>query len=255
MYTSTNLLYKSSVRVVHCSIHDGKQPGFPLHSHPTWELTVHCQGKISTVQGDAIIETFPGTVFIHAPGQSHGDIASEPYKLIYVMFECDPIEAFEPVLYDDLDGSLKETCMAIVREWRGQACDCETMVDLLTRRLAILIERLTSALPLTESERLIGAAATIIEDRFNQSLTLEEICKELSTSTAKLRRDFVQARGQTPTEYLQAVRLRHALATLRTTDLKLEAVANLNGYHSASHLTRHIKAATGCTPGQLRLPR
>jgi len=158
------------------------------------------------------------------------------------------------VLYDDPDGSIKETCKAIVREWRGQACHFETMTDLLIRRLVLLIERLTSALPQSESEQLIGAAAAIIEDRFNQPLTLEELCKELSTTTAKLRRDFVQARGQTPTDYLQAVRLRHAIATLRSTDLTLETIAHLNGYFSASHLTRHIKAATGSTPGQLRRP-
>jgi AraC-like DNA-binding protein len=252
MHTTTNLLHKSTVRVVHCSVHNGQPPGFPLHSHPTWEITVHCQGKIRTVQGNTAIETFPGTVFLHAPGQPHGDIASEPYQLIYIMFECDPPKAFEPVLYDDPDGSLQETCKAIIREWRGQACQFETMTDLLIRRLVLLIERLTSALPHTESEQLVAAAAAIIEDRFNLPLTLEELCKELSTTTTKLRRDFVHARGQTPTDYLQAVRLRHAIGTLRSTDLTLETVAHLSGYNSASHLTRHIKAATGSTPGQLR---
>jgi len=252
MHTNTNLLHKSLIRVVHCSIHDGNDPGYPLHSHPTWEITVHCQGKIRTVQGNAIIETFPGMVFLHAPGQPHGDIASEPYQLIYIYFECEPLKTFEPVLYDDPDGSLKETCKAIIREWRGQASHFEAMTDLLVGRLDLLIERLTSALPLTESEQLVGAAAAIIEDRFSQSMTLEELCKELSTTTGKLRRDFVQARGQTPTDYLQAIRLRHAIATLQSTDLKLETVAHLNGYNSASHLTRHIKAATGSTPGQVR---
>jgi len=233
-------------------VHNGYAPGFPLHAHPTWEITVQCQGKIRTAQGNATIETYPGTAFLHAPGLAHADIATETYQLIYVMFECAGLEPLQSVLYDDTDGSLEETCKAIVREWRGQAPHFETMIDLLVRRLVLLIGRLTSAVPHTASEQLVGAAAAIIEDRFNQPLTLDGLCKELSTTTAKLRRDFVQSRGQTPTDYLQAVRLRHAIATLRSTDLTLETIAHLNGYFSASHLTRHIKAATGSTPGQLR---
>ncbi|GAA1572807.1 hypothetical protein GCM10009804_31680 [Kribbella hippodromi] len=48
------------------------------------------------------------------------------------------------------------------------------------------------------------------------------------------------------------VRLRHALAHIRNSTLPLQAIASLTGYNSASHLSRHIKAATGTAPGALR---
>jgi transcriptional regulator GlxA family with amidase domain len=51
---------------------------------------------------------------------------------------------------------------------------------------------------------------------------------------------------------LQEIRVRHALNLLRTSDITIEAVALQCGYDSASHLSRHIKRATGKTPGSLR---
>jgi AraC-like DNA-binding protein len=42
--------------------------------------------------------------------------------------------------------------------------------------------------------------------------------------------------------------VRHALNLLRTSDITIEAVALQCGYDSASHLSRHIKRATGKAP-------
>ena len=252
MHGNTDLLHKGSCRIVHCGVHSGAKPGFPVHSHPVWEITVHCQGKIRTLTGNATFETFPGTILLHAPGRLHWESATEPYRLLYIMFECADLEDPGPILNDDADRSLELTCRAIIREWRGQAPYHQELTDLLGRQMVMLIRRLTATQPRPESEQLTRAAAAIIEERFNQPLTLSELCKELSTTVAKLRKEFMQARGQTPNDYLQAVRLRHAIASLQSTDLKLESIAHVAGYNSASHLTRHIKAATGRTPGQLR---
>jgi AraC family transcriptional regulator len=49
-----------------------------------------------------------------------------------------------------------------------------------------------------------------------------------------------------------ARRLDRARALLRETALPLADVAAACGYAGASHLSRHVKAATGATPGQLR---
>ena len=53
-------------------------------------------------------------------------------------------------------------------------------------------------------------------------------------------------------DYLQALRVRSALGMLRNGDAGLETIADACGYDSASHLSRHIKRATGVSPGALR---
>ena len=55
-----------------------------------------------------------------------------------------------------------------------------------------------------------------------------------------------------PRAHLAALRLRFALGQLRTSTLTLESVARLAGYSSASHLSRHVRSATGVSPGELR---
>lgn len=58
--------------------------------------------------------------------------------------------------------------------------------------------------------------------------------------------------GRSPQRRLLDIRLRHAVVLLQTSDLTLAAVAERCGYHSPSHLTRHVKTALDTTPGRLR---
>jgi AraC family transcriptional regulator len=53
-------------------------------------------------------------------------------------------------------------------------------------------------------------------------------------------------------DWVATRRLDRARALLRETALPLADIAAACGYASASHLSRHVKAATGATPGQLR---
>ncbi|WP_132147799.1 helix-turn-helix transcriptional regulator [Kribbella sp. VKM Ac-2541] len=76
--------------------------------------------------------------------------------------------------------------------------------------------------------------------------------EELGISPSALRACFTRLRGTSPRTSLQNVRLRHALAHIRNSTLPLQAIADLTGYDSVSHLSRHIKSATGAAPGALR---
>ena len=249
MITDTDL---SSPSIADCGMYRGSKPGFPLHSHPMWEVTIQCHGNIKTHQAEDTIDTHPGTILLHRPNLPHQDVAGDSYTVIYVKFYSESLTVRQSMLYDNADRSIEATCRTIVKEWYNDMPDRDEMLESLSRQLVILIGRSASMPSYNPSQQIVGKASGIIEERFNQTLTFKEICNELSVSTGELRKEFIKVRGQTPFEYLQAVRLQHAIASLYTSNLKLDSIAALNGFSSASHLSRQIKDLTGCSPGQLR---
>ena len=252
MLTGSRLLQEMSPRIADCGVYTGNVPGYFSHSHPMWEITIHCHGRIQTQEGDNVVDTLPGTILIHAPNVLHQDIATSSYQLIYVVFQYETLEPWNPVLHDDAELSLETTCRAIIKEWHSDLRNRAGMLEALSRQLVMLIERRACTPPTTESQQIVSKAIAIIEARYNQSVTIRDLCKELSITTVGLRKEFIKVRGQTPFEYLQSVRLRHAIAGIHTSSLKLDAIAAVNGFSSASHMSRQIKALTGCSPGQLR---
>lgn len=83
-------------------------------------------------------------------------------------------------------------------------------------------------------------------------LSLPRLAAQAHLSEFHFARMFRVSMGCTMHDWVAARRLDRARALLRQTALPLADVAAACGYAGASHLSRHVKAATGATPGQLR---
>ena len=224
----------------------------PLHRHDIWEFIFHDAGHIRTRQGDAIHTMHPGMALVHPPDVPHADYADSDYRLIYLQWRPFDTDALPRVCHDDADFSLAQAARSILREWRRREEGWERMTDLLTERLELLLRRAHAAQRLTPWEQAARMAEDTMQRRYREPLTIAEIASEACVSPASLSRCFARVHGHTPMEHLLAIRIRHALALLHHTTLTLETVAGQCGFHSASHLSRHIKTNTGLSPGKLR---
>ncbi|MDR7298668.1 AraC family transcriptional regulator [Pelomonas aquatica] len=83
-------------------------------------------------------------------------------------------------------------------------------------------------------------------------LSLPRLAAEAHLSEFHFARMFRVSMGCTVHDWVAARRLDRARALLRQTALPLADIAAACGYAGASHLSRHVKAGTGATPGQLR---
>lgn len=83
-------------------------------------------------------------------------------------------------------------------------------------------------------------------------LTLPALAREAHLSEFHFARMFRASMGCSVHGWVAARRLDRARALLRETALPLADIAAACGYAGASHLSRHVRAATGATPGQLR---
>jgi AraC family transcriptional regulator len=83
-------------------------------------------------------------------------------------------------------------------------------------------------------------------------LSLARLAAEAHLSEFHFARMFRVSMGCSVHGWVAARRLDRARALLRETALPLADIAAACGYAGASHLSRHVKAATGATPGAFR---
>lgn len=242
----------TSPRLVFAGAHSAlRGRDFPLHQHPTWELVYYRRGRIRAPIGAESYDASPGTLLATPPRTEHAEIALTAYENYFVGVDAPPTAPWPRVAFDDSERSLGRVISAIVREHAAPTID-QGMVDLLVAELDLLLRRAALATAPGHAERLVTHAERLLEERYAQRVRISDVAREVGASESALRAHFVAQRDVTPMEYLQSVRLRHALAHLRHSTMTLDAVAELAGYHSASHLSRHVKRMTGARPGELR---
>ncbi len=159
------------------------------------------------------------------------------------------------IAFDDAHGSLAHLFTSLLREYQSTQSDSAALIGALTTQLDILLLRTTNQTAPKIAEIVVREAEILWEEAPEQSWRIETTAHSLGISPSQLRADFAAVRGQSPTEILRAIRVRHALSLLAHSEHSLEVVAQQSGFHSASHLSRHIKAQTGQAPGKWRLER
>jgi len=228
---------------------------FPFHQHTEWELVYYRSGNIEFLLGDEIVPVEPGVLLFAPPHIPHAERALTAYANFHLLVSKPPPVRWPRLCFDDAGQSLNRICAQLVDEVRATTFEHGKMLELLTGQLAIGLERAIRDTPVSSQERIVRKAEILIGKDFTQPLRISEVVEQAGASASSLRSLFARLRGCSPLEYLQKVRLQHAFTLLTTSDLTLEHIAALSGYHSASHLSRHIKRVHNRSPGSLRRGR
>lgn len=96
------------------------------------------------------------------------------------------------------------------------------------------------------------AVRTVLALRFAESLTLEDLGREIGVSPYHLHRRFRQATGWTIHAYREQLRLREAFARVVDGEPDLALLAHELGFSSHSHFTARYRRAFGITPSRTR---
>lgn len=225
---------------------------FPPHKHSHWELVYYRSGRVDCLMKGQKRVGYPGLVWLTPPGVTHAERAVAAYANYYIALEIKKGNRWPAFLDDDADRSLGHVCRQIVVECRRPAAQRSRMLELLAGQLDCLLGRVSSEKVLSRPAQAVARAERMIEENGGRPLAIRDVAAAVHASPSALRDYFRTLRGCSPREHLQQVRIGKAIRFLRTSTLKLEAVAELCGYDSASHLTRCVKKSTGLTPGQIR---
>lgn len=98
----------------------------------------------------------------------------------------------------------------------------------------------------------VSQALSIIQQRYRERLSIEDIADAVHYSPAHLSTLFRQETGGTIGDALLRTRLAAATALLRTTNDSVSAIAQATGYGDVQYFSRVFKRLTGMTPLEYR---
>ena len=107
------------------------------------------------------------------------------------------------------------------------------------------------ALSLDDTRR-IAAARRMIDERWNEKLTLDKIARACGVNRAKLTRGFRDMFNCTIAEAIAERRLHQASLMLRTTDLPVSSIGYENGYLNNASFARAFSRRFGVSPSNFR---
>ena len=244
--------------------HAEKGQHYPAHYHLALELILYRSGQIEWhghVQSESVVVTTqPGMVLLTPPNVAHHERALTSYSHTYFLLDQEVFAGFFRgqnfrdihTFFDDKHHSLEQVMVALAREWGSNNLHRDRMIEHLFNQMVVLFERLETQPETTAPERLVRKVERILEERFAAPPTIPDIAAELGVSSSLVRMHFAKLRGYSPKTYLQKVRLNRVLDLIKGSSLSLDDIADLTGYDSSSHLSRHVKQATGKTPGAFR---
>jgi len=102
----------------------------------------------------------------------------------------------------------------------------------------------------SEREKIIKAR-TILEEQYDQSITIKELSRKVAMNECYLKKGFKALTSMTIHEFQQNQRIVRAKEMLQQEGKSVTEVAALLGYSSISHFSTAFKRATGTKPCEL----
>ncbi|MCL2034077.1 MAG: AraC family transcriptional regulator [Oscillospiraceae bacterium] len=106
---------------------------------------------------------------------------------------------------------------------------------------------------LTGVSRIAQSAKDILDMRFAENLTLDDLTQKLQIGKSKLIHDFKLQWSVTPIEYLLGRRLEESARLLVETTTSIEAIAEQVGFRGVSYFSSRFKRRYGLPPSAYRL--
>lgn len=101
----------------------------------------------------------------------------------------------------------------------------------------------------------VKESIVLIEQKYNENLSLDEICEEIAVSKNYFCYLFKRETGRSVWNYLTEIRLEHAKQLLEDTDLRSYEVAFQVGYDNPSYFSKLFKKYENMTPNEYRETR
>jgi AraC family transcriptional regulator len=236
-------------------------PGFviPQHAHafPFFGLVI--EGEYRETYGSRSRECSPSTLLFHPLGEVHSE---KHYDCVVRVLGIEPSQALlgrvgeYARLFDQPQeyraGPLPRLGARLYREFQNEDPLAALVVE------GIALELLAGACHQSEKPsaaappRWLHRARVILDDRFHETLTLEEVAQAVGVHPAHLARSFRSYYRCTVGDYVRSLRVQRGREELSTTNRPITEIALMLGYADQSHFATSFKRQTGMTPGAFR---
>ncbi len=132
------------------------------------------------------------------------------------------------------------------------------IADVIARHFTHEIKRSYESLLLSKDQRSTHHDEEIIkvqewmQDNYGRQIQVTDLAARLGMSVRSFNRRFRLATNTTPLQYLQDLRIEHAKALLKRSNLVISEIADQVGYQDASYFSELFKKHNAITPYQYR---
>lgn len=242
------------------------QHAYARHSHDYYVICVIEQGRQSFTHKGCKQYTPPGGVILINPDEVHTGEAADAHgfqmRSLYptathmqrAVFEItgreQPLPFFNAVRVDQAVARANIVNLHKVLTQSGSALEMESCFIWTLAQLIKQYADLRFHEPrLGKAQTAIRHAQGIIDEEFDQGISLTQLAEQVALSPYYLLRAFRAEVGMPPHAYLESVRIRHAQRLIAAGN-PLAAIAAEVGFSSQSHFTHRFKQLIGVTPGQ-----
>jgi len=235
-------------------------PGFhiPGHFHDFASLYLVLQGSLTESYGGKTRECKHPSVIFTPPGEKHSNLFSDRGGRCFLVeippAYVDRLAAAGVRLAGSLHsegGILAWLGMKLYREFaRPDAVSLLAVEGLMLEALSEL-GRLNEKPPVAAPGWLRNARG-LLQDRFSENLTLDEIAASVGVHPAYLARSFRRCYGSTIGEFQRRLRVEYASRQLSETQTPILTIALTAGFADQAHFSRTFRDHTGLTPARFR---
>jgi AraC family transcriptional regulator len=231
----------------------------PKHEHTRAFFNLVLEGAYTEICGTRTRTRGPSTLALHPAGEVHANHWHvEGVRVFHVEVSASRLEqvrAYSPVLDSpgDFQGGLPVwLATRLYREHlRNDDVSPLAMEGLAFEVLAECARR-RGGNPERQPPRWLPKVRELLDDRFAENLTHEEVAAAVGIHPAHLARVFRRHCGCTLGDYVRKLRVDYAARKLLSTDEPLARIGCDAGFADQSHFTRIFKHQMGMTPAAFR---
>jgi AraC family transcriptional regulator len=226
-----------------CLTRYAKGDAIPWHTHAESYATVIVRGGYREYVSAGSRDCRPHDVVTHSRGEGHSD------SFLSADTACLNVQGMEFGESRLLSGpGVSDLARKIVGEFRNPDCHSALAVEGLMLEILVASMRRGggAAVPLW-----LADVSRLMEQRFNEPLSLAELAMHAGVHAAHVARAFRQHYGTTVGARLRDLRVAYVKQRLASA-APLQQIALDAGFSDQSHLTRTFRRATGITPAAFR---
>lgn len=147
---------------------------------------------------------------------------------------------------------IKECCQA--SKLSGMSASLSLLQILLIAQKTVLSTYTVAGnIPDPSHSQIVTSAIEFIRKNYESKISLTSLCELTHVSSQHLIRLFRKELGMAPIEYINHVKILHAIELLRSSNLTVEEIAYKLGFTSPSYFIRVFRKSTGKTPREERM--
>ncbi len=216
-----------------------------FHCHGGCEILLVTRGKCRVESSSGVLEGKPGTLIVIPPGIRHNQINEPGERNLFCVFQASPALFSQHWRRIDVSGLgwVRRSLLELRNMMEhGNLTGAPALLCSLLQRLNQLENRTEDLHP------GLQRALRFMQDHFTEMLSIEETAREAGVCPSFLRRLFQDFCGESPSRYLQNLRLERARILLRNPYLSMTEIAERCGFGNSNYFIRIYRSRYGVTP-------